>query len=156
MCMIDRSRGFTLIELIIGIVVLAAGLTGILLVFNQTVMRSADPMLQQQALAIAEGYLDEALLKAYADPEGDAGCETSRALYDDVADYACVNDSGGALDQYGHGLAGLAEYNVVMTVVDVSLGSGTNAAAARRVEVVVTHDKDPGLRMVLSGFRGNY
>ncbi|MGC8733075.1 MAG: type IV pilus modification PilV family protein, partial [Halothiobacillaceae bacterium] len=53
------AHGFTLIELVLAVVILSIGLAGILLVYSQTVAKSADPMLRQQALALAEGYLEE-------------------------------------------------------------------------------------------------
>ena len=55
MCMTrPRQRGFTLVELIIFIVVVGAGLAGILSVSNQVVRSSADPMLTKQSVALAE------------------------------------------------------------------------------------------------------
>ena len=63
-----RQRGFTLIELIIFIVVVAAGLAGILSVMNTVVKSSADPMIRKQTVAIAESLLEEILLKEYSDP----------------------------------------------------------------------------------------
>ena len=63
------QRGFTLIELIIFIVVVAAGLAGILSVMNTVVKSSADPMIRKQTIAIAESLLEEILLKEYCDPD---------------------------------------------------------------------------------------
>ena len=48
------QRGFTLIEVIIFIVVVAAGLAGILSVSNTVVKSSADPVVRKQTIAIAE------------------------------------------------------------------------------------------------------
>ena len=62
------QRGFTLIELIIFIVVVAAGLAGILSVMNTVVKSSADPMIRKQTVAIAESRWEEILLKEYSDP----------------------------------------------------------------------------------------
>ena len=54
MCMTKPvQRGFTMIELIVFIVVVSAGIAGILSVMNTTVKSSADPMLRKQAVAIA-------------------------------------------------------------------------------------------------------
>ena len=65
----SRHRGFTLIELIIFIVVVSAGLAGILSVMNTVVKSSADPMVRKQSIAIAESLLEEILLKNYNDPD---------------------------------------------------------------------------------------
>lgn len=149
-----RLSGFTLIEMIIAIVVLAAAASGILFSFSQNVSKSADPMITQQAISIAQSYLEEAMLKPYSDPNGVAGCEASRIQYDDVADYNCINDTAGALDQFGGTLAGLSAYNVVMSVSTVNIGSP--AVTARRIDVTVTNDNNPNLNIVLTGYRTSY
>ena len=64
----SRQRGFTLIEVIIFIVVVGAGLAGILSVMNTVVKSSADPLIRKQTVAIAESMLEEILLKEYCDP----------------------------------------------------------------------------------------
>lgn len=70
MC-IDRRRGqagLTLIELIVFIVVVSLGLAGVLSVLNITVLKSADPLVSKQALAVADALLEEIMLKDYCDP----------------------------------------------------------------------------------------
>ena len=66
-----RSRGISLIELIVFIGIIAVGIGGILGVMNYTTRASADPLAQKQALAIAEAYLEEALAMpfTYCDPD---------------------------------------------------------------------------------------
>ena len=59
----SQQRGFTLIELIIFIVVVGAGLAGILSVMNTVVKSSADPMVRKQAIALADSILEEILQK---------------------------------------------------------------------------------------------
>jgi len=87
-----RQRGINLIELLISIVIISIACTGVLLVFAQTVRFSADPMIQTQALAIAEAYLDEILARPVADPDGTNAGET-RATYDNVGDYHGLSNS---------------------------------------------------------------
>ncbi|HEY3487384.1 MAG TPA: prepilin-type N-terminal cleavage/methylation domain-containing protein [Gammaproteobacteria bacterium] len=144
------SSGFTLIEAIVIIVVVSIAAVGLLGVFTTGVGRSADPMLNIQAVAIAQGYLEEAMLKALTDPDGaETGCEeASRALYDDVRDYDCVNDTGGALDQFGGNLAGLGGYNVNMNVT----ADTVSGVAAQRIDVIVTHDSH-SLSITLTAYR---
>ena len=87
MCMSrQRVRGFTLIELILFMVVVAVALAGILQVMNVTVAASANPMVRKQAVALAESILEEILQKEFSDPDGVNG-ETTRATFDNVADY---------------------------------------------------------------------
>lgn len=73
-------RGVSLIELVIFIVVVAVGLAGILGVMNLTTRSSADPLVQKQALAIAEAYLEEILAMpfTYCDPD-DANAATAES-----------------------------------------------------------------------------
>ena len=73
-----RQHGLTLIELIMFIVIVSVGVIGILSVMNLTTGRSADPMIQKQALAIAESLLEEVELQpfTFCDPE-DANAATA-------------------------------------------------------------------------------
>lgn len=157
LCRYRQVRGFTLIEMIIAIVVLAAAAGGILASFASISSKSSDPMIQQQAIIIAQSYLEEAMLKPFNDPDGGetGSCEEgARVQYDDVADYSCINDTAGALDQFGAGLAGLGSYNVAMSVVVVNIGSP--AVAARRIDVTVTHDNYTNINLVVTGYRTSY
>lgn len=147
------ERGFTLIELIIFIVVVSAGLAGILSVMNTVVKSSADPMVRKQAIAIAESLLEEILLKAYDDPVGgDTG--SVRALFDDVDQYASYTTSGGVKDVLGTAVTGLERYDITSVAVGTTtLGSGAASQIVKRVDVTVT---GPGGAVSLSGYRGNY
>ena len=151
------SRGFTLIEMVIAIVVLAAAVSGILFSFSANVARSADPMIQQQAIIIAQAYLEEAVLKSYSDPDGGetSSCEeAARIQYDDVADYDCINDTAGALDQFGGTLPGLNDYNITVNVSTVNIGAP--AVTARRIDVTVTHDSITSINLGLTAYRTSY
>ena len=146
-----HSRGFTLIELVISMVVVSIALGGVLMVMNYTVQHSADPMLQHQAVAIAEAYLEEAMLRSFADPDGVDG-ETARDLLDDVDDYDGLNDAG-ARDQEGTAIAGLEAYSISVAVANTAF-NGISAADCKRVTVTVTHPS--GINLTLSGHRTNY
>ncbi len=69
-----RQRGFTLIEMIIFIIIVALGVLGLLMVFNVVSKNSVDPQLRKQALALAEGFLEEVELArfTYCEPTLDA------------------------------------------------------------------------------------
>jgi MSHA pilin protein MshD len=143
-----NNRGFTLVELIISMVVVSIALGGVLMVMNYTVRHSADPMLQHQALAIAESYLEEVLLQSFNDPDG--GIEPNRGLFDDVGDYNGLTNVG-ARDQAGNAILGLEAYTVVVNVVG---NSTINGITGMRVTVTVT---DPaGNDLSLSGFKTDY
>lgn len=144
-----RPNGFTLIELIIFIVVVSAGIAGILSVMNTVVKSSADPMVRKQTIAIAESLLEEILLKDYANPTGgDTG--SARALFDDVDQYAGYTTTG-IQDPNGVAVPGLSVYNIAppVTVVTTTLGGQT-------VKVVTVSVTGPQGMLSLTGYRGNY
>jgi MSHA pilin protein MshD len=143
-----HSRGFTLVELVISLVVISIALSGVLMVMNYTVQHSADPMLQHQAVAIAEAYLEEVLLRSYNDPDGTNVGET-RSTFDDVMDYNGLPDDV-VRDQQGTAIAALASYSVSVAVDDANL----NGVGARRVTVTVSHPT--GINLSLSGFKTDY
>ncbi len=99
----------TLIELIVAIVIIGIGLTGVLLTFTTTVRHSADPMVRKQLSAIADEMMEEILLKPFAVTAPNppfAGC--ARDTYNDVRDYngysavnICDIDGATVLSQVG-------------------------------------------------------
>lgn len=132
-----RLRGFTLVEVLMAIAIIAVGVGGVLLVFAVALTHSSDPQRQLQAVAIAEGYLDEILSRRYEDPDGIPQRESSRALYDDVTDYDGVQDSP-PRDQDGVVLAGLEDYTVRVRVSsEIELGPAGQTTPARRIDVQV-------------------
>ena len=149
----NRANGFTLLELVVTLVLLAIAAIAISGLVAQISGRSASPVLQTQALYLAEGYLEEAMLKAYADPDGiDEGCGVSRDLWDDVGDYACLATPAAPTDSAGVSVAGLSRYRISMTVEPATSVGG---ATTRRVEVRVTH-VDGGFDLRLAALRAQY
>jgi len=66
-----RSLGLSLVELIVFIVIVSVAVAGVLGVLNISARGSADPMIQKQALSIAEAVLEEVQLMpfTYCDPD---------------------------------------------------------------------------------------
>lgn len=155
-----RQQGFTLIEAIIFIVVVGAGLAGILSVSSTVVKSSADPMVRKQAMAIAESLLEEISLKAFQDPGGgtngvttcDLGGGTNRALWDDVCDYNGYASTG-INDVEGNSIAALSNYNV--TSVTVADSADLTGLVTKRITVTVTVPGGPDT-ITMTGFRANY
>ncbi|MBX9816859.1 MAG: prepilin-type N-terminal cleavage/methylation domain-containing protein [Burkholderiaceae bacterium] len=151
MCMTRRcQRGFTLVELIIFIVVVGAGLAGILSVSNQVVRTSADPMLTKQSVALAESLMEEILQKDFANPVGGYS-GSNRALFDDVADYDGYVTATGMVDAQGVAIAGLGGYNASPAVAVLAMPNW-NGIPALRVTVSIT---GPGGTVSLVGYRSN-
>ena len=145
---IPRARGTTLVELVIAITVIAIAVTSVLGLLSAISVRSADAMTATQSAAIASAYLDEALSKAYQDPDG--GAEAGRQFFDDVRDYNFVDN--GARDANGNAVANLGQYTVqIRTTFPVALGAVANAI---RVDVSVTAPN--GKVTLLTGLRTSY
>lgn len=144
----DANTGFTLIEIIMTIVVLAAGLLGIVSIYIQTVVRSADPMLNLQALALAEGYLEEILgTRCTEGPEPAA----NRDFRDRVLQYNGLDDHP-PTDIAGNALAGLEHYRVQVVVTHTALGPEHQPLDGCRVQVSVTSQRDNSLQTELIGY----
>ena len=73
MCITERrrERGVTLLELIVFIVIVSVAVMGVLTALDLSNRSSTDPMIQKQALAIAEALLEEVQLQpfTYCDPD---------------------------------------------------------------------------------------
>ena len=139
------QQGLTLIELIISIVIIGIALAGVLSVMNLTTARSADPMIQHQALAIAEAYLEEILTKEYGGPTG----ATDRDEFITVGDYSVITDSVPA-NQLGNTIDGLGSYRVSVGVVSATI----NSVEMQHIDVSVSHPH--GVNITLSGYRADY
>jgi MSHA pilin protein MshD len=164
----NRQAGVNLIELLVSIVVISIACGGVLLVFAQTVRFSADPMIQTQALAIAEATLDEILARPLCDPsapacaaetggseEGSPSLATNRPLLDDVQDYDGLMNTppqaqDGTVADFApvDGEPDLAGYQVD---VDVTTGVAVNGVNMARVDVRVRYGSI--VDFTLTGFR---
>lgn len=143
---VRRDGGFTLIELVIMIGVVSIAMAAIMTVYANVVRHSADPYPAKQALAIAEGLLEEVQLNSY-DPLPGTG---ARANFDDVDDYNGYTSTG-YQDINGSPVTSLAAFNVSITVAPSALNG---VATAKLITVTVT---GPGnVAIVLSGYRVKY
>jgi MSHA pilin protein MshD len=140
-------RGVSLPELIFFIVVVGAGLAGVLLVLDTTVRKSADPLIAKQAISIAESLIDEITLKSY---DSQLLTGPTRENFDDVDDYAGYATTGvQAMD--GTPLPGLSGYNVL---VSVPAPTTLNGVPAKIITVTIT--APGGSSYSLSAYRTDY
>jgi MSHA pilin protein MshD len=158
-----RQRGLSLIELVVFIVVVAIGLTGILSVLTLTAEKSSDPMVRKQGIAVAEAMLEEVLLKSFADacPPLPLACTPNepadRPNYTAVTHYNGWNQNGVAsLVAPLTTIIGLENYNVTVAVVpaalgDITLVSGDAVSITVIVTVIGTVEA-----ITLVGFRTSY
>ena len=66
-----RSRGVSLIEVVVFIVVLGIGISGVVMLYGRLTTASVDPLVRKQALAIAVSLMEEIQLRGftYCDPD---------------------------------------------------------------------------------------
>lgn len=172
-----RSRGLTLIELLLFVVVVGIALAAMLKVFVTGTAASADPMIRRQQLAIAESLLREVQLMPFTwcDPDdanvekanAAADCATTAeaigpeagetrygpAYFDNVNDYQGFSMSG--IRDIGNNLVGgLAGYAASVAVAPAALDSLGTAGDALRITVTITGPDASTL--VLQGWRTRY
>ncbi|MGF6271695.1 MSHA pilin protein MshD [Massilia sp. UYP11] len=148
---IKRMAGMTLVELIIAIVIVGTALAGLVAVYNRANVASADPLITQQMLAIAETMMEEVMLKPYMTDGSNAPQPAIRADYTEIDHYNGYATSGGIVDVAGDPVAGLGRYDVAVSVTPTTLTNIANAADVRRIQVVVT--ERGGQQLQLTGWR---
>lgn len=125
------QRGMTLVELVITIVIIGIAAAAMFTAMASITGRSADPMLRQQSLALAEAYLEAISARPFA--ELPAAAQAAQAAQD-------IN-----------GNAILPGYQVA---VGVDTTVTLNGTPATRIRVTVS---DPsGQTLSLDGFRTSY
>ncbi|CAK0758593.1 MSHA pilin protein MshD [Gammaproteobacteria bacterium] len=150
------AKGMTLIELIMAIIIISAGVIGILSVLSFTAKSSADPIRYKQAMAMAEAIMEEVMAKELVNPVG-GFVETSpqtcagRLFYDDLNDYDCFDGSSSTkFIRSDITLAGtsspLLNYTATVTVSVVTV----SAIPMSRVSVTVTSGN---VTVSLNGYR---
>lgn len=174
----SNQRGFTLIEIIIGIVVLSISIVLLtILVFPQA-QRSAEPLLQQRAAALGQAFIDEIGGKSFDENSDRQGglvrcgeatttCTApanlgpdgeTRETFDDVDDYHQLQLTVPSLeDALGDNIA--TRYVGFTYAIDVCYSDNTGLCQAtitafKRIQVTVTTSF--GQNFVFTSLRGNY
>lgn len=141
-----RQSGFTLFEMAIAIAIVGVSLAGVLSVFMVTTQHSVDPMARVQAQILAEGYLDEILLKKFANTT------TNHVCTGVTTDYVCGYD--------GFTVTPIIGYTASVSIKRdnaQALGSlNNNDGTIRVMRVDVSVSTPSGETVVLSGYRANY
>lgn len=145
---VARQTGATLIELILSIVIISTALAGILGLVNLTVLHSADPLVQHQAIAIAESYLEEITALPVVDPNGTNTGET-RVNFDNIDDYDGLNDVG-ARDQDNNVITNLGNYTVDVNIADQVISGVTMKA------ITVSVSRTSVATINITGYRATY
>ena len=171
-----RQRGVTLVEVVLFIVIVGVASVGIMEVMRLTTQHSADPQLRKQALAIAEGMLEEIQLARFTfcdplDPAAETAASPAACTipegpgqeaggvprpFDNVNDYVSAygaateykTDAQGAVWAAGSPQA----YVASVTITPVAL-NGLPATEGLRIQVVVPYADQ---QVVLDGYRVRY
>ncbi|MFT5722324.1 MAG: MSHA pilin protein MshD [Motiliproteus sp.] len=178
---IGRSRGFTLVELIITIMVLSIALLGMVYSLQFSVQHSGDSLWQTKTVALVQAYGDEILSKKYdhttplggmpsCDSGGSAtscsvtlGPESGEQRGEDENTYNDVDDYHGLdemppIDALGAVRSDYAGYRIE---VSVSYASGTELGLngdqqAKLISITVTPPTTPKTPVHFSLYRGNF
>ncbi|MDP9109536.1 MAG: type II secretion system protein [Pseudomonadota bacterium] len=172
-----RTRGISLIELVMFIVIVGLAVAGVLLVMNVTTQNSADPMIRKQAIASAESLLEEVELQPFtycfptdanASTAGSsAGCAsaansedtlpasarvTSPRSANNVSDYTNFSMSP-IVDITGSAIAGLSNYTATVKIAQAGASFALPAAEVLQIDVrVVSGNTD----VTVTGYRFRY
>jgi MSHA pilin protein MshD len=133
------TRGFTLVELVISIVIIAMAATALMGTLSFIATQSGEAAAREQANAIATAYLNVAASQTFA------------ALPAYAAAHA--NDVG-ALDQLGNAIAGLNRYTISVSATPTTALPLIPSTAALRIDVTVTHPS--GVQVIFTGYRTNH
>ncbi len=147
-------KGFSLIECILFIVVMAVGVISILSVFSQLVSTGTDPIAVQQAAWIADAYLQEITSKPVINPVTGAVCDlpgpTDRTTFNKVCDYRGYFKNSLVTDQNGNPISGLSDYQLTVTITNLQ-DSGLLWQAINdtvfQIDLLVQHPNIPDLKI---------
>jgi MSHA pilin protein MshD len=178
---VNKHSGFTLIELVIGIIVFSIALVLFTSLIVPQAIRSVDPIFQVRAAELGQSLINEIASKSFdekSDRTGgtnfcDAACigsinlgidgSETRASFDDVDDYNGLNESGGAIkNTFGESttLTGSNLYEGFTLNVDVIYDANMDGLAdtvvgnSKLITVTVTTPNDEDI--VFSTYRSNY
>ena len=159
-----KEYGVTLVELVITIVIISIGVSGVVGAFALISGRSSDPLFQTRAVALSQLYMDEIMGQRYSEatPVGGVpkanGCdisteESGRSEYDDVDDYNAINQRV-PRDAEGAVLSGYEGFSVSVTVECAGSAVGLPSDDAKRVELTIAAPAEQ--TFVFSAYRANF
>ena len=174
-----NQKGFSLIELVAGMTVLALAYSYMSAVMFKQFENSVDPLFKVRSAELGQAYMEEVIGKRFDEESGPSdrcgdganpactlasalGSEAgeSRTTYDDVDDYHGLdtNTSGGPKDSLGVARPDFEKYRVQITVVYDNNYDGTSEtntdAKAKLIKITVTDPRSDQVHY--AAYRGNY
>ncbi len=159
----SRTKGFSLIELIVFIVVVSIALVALLGVMNQFIAGNVDPVVQARALECAQAKMDQIWGRKFDNNSPSGGvppCGSREAFgtiystctgispessFNDIGDYHNTTDTS------------WADCSIDVTVTDAGQELGLTVAEDAQVRrITVTVNSSGGGQMVLSAYRANF
>jgi len=162
----SANRGFTLVELILFIIIVAVATSGLFAAINSSTVNNVNPLHQVRALELAQAQMDEIIGKRYdenspsggfppcdSDELGKPDCSTSLGPESDEITMPSSSVKFDDVDDY-HGFntvpAAYGGYNMTVSVTGVTL-------AGRPAKLItVTVDSGANDPVALSAYRGNF
>ena len=157
-------EGFSLVETVITIMVIAVALTAVTSSMDLSVRRGADPLWQARAVQMMQSYFDDILALRFQDetpPGGGAvgSCtvagpeagESDRGDYDDVDDYDGLVEQGQFLDT---GAGPGSQYQISVSVLCRSVTVGSTSGFTKVITITMTGSV--GETLVMSAMRGDF
>jgi MSHA pilin protein MshD len=172
---LSRKRGIALVDLIMFIVIVGIALAGMVAAINLGTRNSADPLIEKQALAIAEALLEEVELMPFtkctagqslntttdpatcvANTTKERGSSTNPL--DNVLDYNGIPALTSSSSDLGGVVTVPSGYSATVAVAtDTAVGAGTSTVpAADMAHITVTVNYPGGGSLVLEGYRSRY
>jgi MSHA pilin protein MshD len=151
---LKRTRGFSLIEVLIALVILSMGITMLITMFTVGLKGVVINQLRTQAVHLAQDLMDEIVGKDFDEnPDDQASTEivslgldtgegsTNRVLWDDVDDYLQLELGQAPRDVFGNTLSLYDGFTRFASVwyVDADLAESSISTELKRINVWVSH-----------------
>ncbi|PCJ18496.1 MAG: prepilin-type cleavage/methylation domain-containing protein [Gammaproteobacteria bacterium] len=152
------NSGFSLVELVMAISLMAIAMAGLMSAYANTVKRSADPMIMQQGLIIAESLMEEILLQPFLDPASGTACPSapgSRTDFNNVCDFNGYS-SATIKDQGGTSYSQLSNFSIAVSVSNSAAGElgAVPTASLLRIDVTVSNALNSTVKLI--GYKAKF
>ena len=140
-------RGIALLELIVFIMIIGVAMGGIMIIYRDASVNSAQGLVRKQAITLAQGVLDEVMARSYQ-PDGNGNPSVlantvtigqQRTSVHDISDYNGFSNGLGTFYSFdGSAMPGITRYSVNVTVDPLSTFAGLACTVCKLVTVVVS------------------